>query len=572
MSSAHSEYDDADFDDSLFPAYAKYINGVETPWYEPHDRRLNYLPYTDAGPIPYTNSMPSRQVTGTPANFNIRNGPSVLDLRLSSNHPQLGRLVPPETLRSAPPRPRTRAPAQSTPGSTKHHQAVSSAEITRQKLLQASLERSGATTPPMLVGRNGSSEKRRMPARQATHPSLLRSSSATDKDSQAGIMPPSGRPLPSFAASPTPVRPQAHLSPQEPRQSGQLPSTALIRPGEILSDPRYKDAPRSNLKRIDTQITGLYDIAQGHPDPEFRRQALIEIAASSAKIHRMVFDRDQQLGKMPPGGETRKQAHAQAQYSQYRSAQSASPHDQPQGFSDGYEQAMPSPQYEAQVLPQQHIQSMPHQAPVQQLPQQYAHPEPENLLPNTPPNISGDLRGTINAQISKYIQSCSLLAASPADPEGAARRNAAQNWQNDFRAFLPPAGLQYLDETVAKILSYHPVQAAQPHLAPQVCPHPSMPSHQNVPSHPYAPDQAGVIAEPLRRYIFATLPKYFGAVRARMLPSTPANAALQQQAHAFMQRFRATVPNEGHDFIDEIVRRMIIERNEGRDPMALLQI
>jgi hypothetical protein len=61
-------------------------------------------------------------------------------------------------------------------------------------------------------------------------------------------------------------------------------------------------------------------------------------------------------------------------------------------------------------------------------------------------------------------------------------------------------------------------------------------------------------------------------VRARMLPSTPANAALQQQAHAFMQRFRATVPNEGHEFMDKIVRRMIIESNEGRDPMALLQI
>jgi hypothetical protein len=525
--------------------------------------------------------MPSRQVIGAPADVNTRDSPSVLDLRPSCNHPRLGRLVPPETLRSAPPPPRTRAPAQSTPGSTKHQKAVSSAEITRQKLLQASLQRPGATTPPMLVSRNGSSGKRRMPARQATHPSLLRSSSATDIDSQAGTMPPSGWPLPSFAASPTPVRPKAHLSPQEPQQSGQLPSTALIRPGEILSDPRYKDVPRSNLKRIDMQITGLYDIAQGHADPESRRQALIEIAASSAKIHRMVFDRDQQLGKMSPGGETRKQAHAQAQYSQYRSAQSASPHDQPQGFSDGYEQAMPSPQYEAQVLPQQHIQSMPHQAPVQQLPQQYAHPGPERLLPNTPPNISGDLRGTINAQISRYIQACTLLAASPADPEGAARRHAAQDWQNDFRAFLPHAGLQYLDDTVANILSrqdvanqqpHHPVQAAQPHLAPQVYPHPGVPSHQNVPSHSYAPDQAGAITEPLRRYIFATLPKYFGAVRARMLPSTPANAALQQQVHAFMQRFRATVPNEGHEFMDKIVRRMIIESNEGRDPMALLQI
>lgn len=547
MSSAHSAYDDADFDDSLFPAYANYIKGVETPWYEPHDLRPSYLPYPNAGPIPYTNSMPSRQVAGVPSDVDIRGGSSVIDLCSSSKHPQLGSLNQPEILRFAPPPPMPRAP---TPGSSKHQQVVSSAEITRQKLLQASLQRSGAATPPMLVSRNGSSEKRRMPARQATHPSLMRSSSATDIDSQSGIMPPSVRSLPSFAALPTPTRPQTHLSPQEQQQSSQMPSTPLIRPGEILSDPRYKDAPLSNLKRIDTQITGLYDIAHGHPDPESRRLALIEIAASSAKMHRMVYNREQQLGKIPS-------AH-------------------------GYEQAMGSPQYEAQVLLQQHIQSMPRQAPVQRLPQQYAYPGAEHLLPNIPPTISSDLRGTIDAQLPEYIQACRLLAASHVDLEGAARRDAAQTWQNDFRAVLPPAGLQYLNEEVAKVMSRQnvanqqpqlaAVQAPQPHFAQQVYPHPNVPSHQDMPSHPNTPTQANSITEPLRGYIFATLPKYFGAVRACMPLPTAANTALQQQARSFMQRFKATVPPEGHEFMEEIVRRMIIESNEGRDPMALLRI
>ncbi|EAT91039.2 hypothetical protein SNOG_01390 [Parastagonospora nodorum SN15] len=375
MSSAHSEYDDADFDDSLFPAYAKYINGVETPWYEPHDRRLNYLPYTDAGPIPYTNTRTSRSARDT----SFRSA-TAEDSGASTIHPRL-------------------------------YQAPSSCILCRDHKTEATAGFSGT---------------------------LWRYNST-------------------------------HAS---------------------RSQWFFREAPyASTTSHTPFSATLLFCYRQRQPGRNYApERTAAPILCSFA-------------------------------------------------YTNGYEQAMPSPQYEAQVLPQQHIKSMPHQAPVQQLPQQYAHPEPENLLPNTPPNISGDLRGTINAQISKYIQSCSLLAASPADPEGAARRNAAQNWQNDFRAFLPPAGLQYLDETVAKILSYHPVQAAQPHLAPQVCPHPSMPSHQNVPSHPYAPDQAGVIAEPLRRYIFATLPKYFGAVRAH-----------------------------------EIVRRMIIERNEGRNPMALLQI
>jgi hypothetical protein len=606
------------YDDNLFPAYANYIDGVNTPYYEAPESGLEPLLYPGAGPIPYTNSMPSKSMLYRRAQISlpphhgpiepafgdlpypgIQDGPSVLDLRLPLQYPELVTLIPPETLHFAPQPQPSRAPALFATASVKHEPAVSSAEITRRKLLGASLQHSGSIASPVLltpqplprtfgeqIGPNSTAEKRRMPARQATHPSLLRSSSATDIDSQAGTMPPSRRPVLSQADSSTPVRPQDQppsqqlqqnspgwlpdqLSPASQLAALQLPPTPLIKPGELLSNPRDAAAPEANFRRMDAQITSLYNTALKHPHPESRKLALTHIATASTKVHNMVHDREQTLWKRQLEPEAQRQVQAQAQNSRVRSAVTRLSYVQPQDFPDGFEQPTMSPQHQPRLPVQRYLQQMPFQAPIQQLPQHNTTPAPETLPPHTPPSVPADLGGIIDGQVPKYVYANRLIATFRTDAKGIADRSAAQNWQKEFRARLPPAGRQYLDDKVAKMTACQNVanQLHQPVQAPQLQQHAQHYPEQILPSRqvPVIP-----IAEPLRLRINAELPRFFAAMNACSMPATAENAELQRQALNFQENFKANLPPEGHAYIEEIVHRMSIERCEGRDMMTAM--
>lgn len=621
MSSVCGEYDDAECDDSLFPAYTDYINGTDTRYSEGHAFNLHPLPHPELGPIPYTNSMPSRHLSmepmaAIPVGFGVPTSPAVLELRSPCAYPDLVKLIPPETLHYAPPPPRK--PAYFAPSAVKQEPPMTSAEITRRKLLGASLQH--FTGPPVQSPlqqfprkhaehalHDTSPQNRRMSARQATHPSLLRSSSTTDIDSQAGTMPPTRPRMLYSAHSPTPAGANIPSAVQQPLQQsfGRQPSpvsrgpgplgpphgprfssTPLIRPGELLDDPRYATTPMSHRQRLNAQITELYDIAQHHPDPESRKQALAHIATRSAQVYRTTQEREQTLQRRQMEDAAQRQVQADLHKLHARSPEMDNSRTEPQGFPEDYEQPMLSPQHQPYAFPQHYKQQMmehtlihqqPRQLPLQQYSEPYGH-----LQPQTPTLAHKDLRTLVDAQVPKFLVANRLINTSGTDAKGLADRAGAMNWQNSFRASLPPEGLRYLDEAVARMSARHslsshqPVQQHQP-VQDYQPPHPPSldQSHQQpYPSNETPQPQLPIIpvSEPLREHIHANLRLLFSAMRASSMPPTPNNAELQQQAQDFQRDFKATLPPEGHAYIAEIVNNMSIARAEGRDIMSVMPV
>jgi hypothetical protein len=436
----HGLVNDNDDADDLFPAYTAYIHGVDTQ----REESINFdaLLYANSTrPIYYTNSMPSRSrpydpsrnapqlhpapeqwITnlGLESSSNLADGSSVLDLRLPSLYPDVVRLVPPQCVHLLPPSfsfhglapPMATAP-------------VSSAEMTRRKLLNAS-QRPNILAPPSQTSsqqvlyslrqqdRSGSyPDQCHVPARQATHPSLLRSSSATDVDSQLGRRPLS-RPLTPLPLVP-PTLSVGQLSlPLARSQQGPLPShptaalnlpSSFIRPGELLANPCYAAIPKPYRQQMDAQFIQLWSAAQQHLDHEAKNKALKQIRTSTAYVYE-VLRKMEQLAQRPAQVNTQSSI-SQSQHTERRYAHpSALPNEQ--------EHKVQSSQSQQQTPSQQ----LEHQSPSSQYPQDtqwvqtnqayhVSHVPRFPPLTQTPPPILANLRAHIDAQIPIFLATAS---------------------------------------------------------------------------------------------------------------------------------------------------------------------
>lgn len=337
-------------DCSVFPAYTDYLYGVDLRpevAEEPGLHPLLYLPQ-HLEPIRYTNSMPSRSMlytrapnvphhmdaTGTERverrmglTARTDDGPLARDLRSPPACPNRVEVIPSGTAVLMPQS--ASRPAAATPS---QKGAVPSADSTRQKPLNAphkqaptvgprsqSSSRQLARNLRQQAVSNGSPEQRRNPRHQATHPSSVRSSSATDVDSHIGHMPPSTTPMLSSLSSPIPRSehpgypqnsqqqlPDWLTSPaskcQEPERSP--PKIPILHPGDLLTDPRYAAAPIEHIRSINDTVTQLWSIAQHHPDSMCKKQALSQLQGESLRAQCMLqkWERDAQRAA---------QAHAQ---------------------------------------------------------------------------------------------------------------------------------------------------------------------------------------------------------------------------------------------------------------------
>jgi hypothetical protein len=182
MDPATSEHDYA-VDDSTFPAYTDYINGL-VEQVESWDA-AGPVHDSDHGRETYANMF---QYLAENTTFSIQQtekGPAVVDLRSPPSSPNMVKLIPPEHVQPASPH------GPSRPTMLAHD--MTAAKTMRQTLLNDApvQPRRKAAAAQSLHGQTPQrrSNNNRVLPRQASHPKLVRSSSATDVNSHLGQLP-----------------------------------------------------------------------------------------------------------------------------------------------------------------------------------------------------------------------------------------------------------------------------------------------------------------------------------------------------------------------------------------------
>ncbi|KAF2029575.1 hypothetical protein EK21DRAFT_112785 [Setomelanomma holmii] len=599
------EWEDTQRDCSIFPAYTDYLYGLDLRpevAAEPGLHPLLYLPHWSE-PIRYTNSMPSRSMLygrapdaphqmaapdGSGPPLTGASKPSAVDLRSPPASSEMVKLISAELITPLPQS--TRRPAAN---ATPRRQPTASTETMREKLLNASQQRlatvnlvSESSSQRLLrnlkkqAQSSGSPELRRNPKRQATQPSLLRSSSATDVDSHLEYMTPhrpfmkSSPGLPTLPTSLSSLPEHPHCTEQmllervktsdsaqdaDSNDSSRL-NIPFLRPGDLLADPCYAAAPRENLQTMNAQIGQYWHIAQNHPDALLRKQAMMEIQEASKRVYFMTQQWEQEA-----------QMAVQAR-AQLMSPQLPQNYVHPPSLPKEYEgKGHGGRQYpvQLQVTPQHYPPQMSLPSPLEYQKQPVLHGLPlDQPFPpgdvrqrSVPHIIDCKVRANIEASIPNYLAANRLIEMPPTNDRMVAEQEQARTWQDHFRSQLPPEGQIYLDTLLAKVDATR--QAASPLLQnlKRELQSPALRSQ----AHP--PEQQ-VQHEALGMYIRSYLPKFFNALRIAQTSTNPSNieAAPQQQlARVWMEKFKASLPPQGHQMMEEIVAQMLQAQKEGRD-------
>jgi hypothetical protein len=323
-------------------------------------------------------------------------------------------------------------------------------------------------------------------------------------------------------------------------------------------------------------VTQLWSIAQHHPDGMCKKQALSQLQGETLRAHYM-------LQKWEQDAQRAAQAHAQT--SAYVSPEIQESFAHPQELLDDYEAQVLIPQ-QYPVQSHEPLHNYPEQlsshASFHVQPQQPQHglsleqpPLPIQIgetsaTPRNPHLIKRKLKENIDAGMPNYIAASRLISMLPTNASLKAEQDKARGWQENFKAQFPPEGQQYLGDILAKIdanrqAASQQVQIAQHQVAPtQQKDQASQFQHLAQQSQFPPPSQF----EALQNHIRTNLPKFLNALRIVQAPIDPGNleaAAQQQLAHDWMRRFKATLPPQGHQIMDEIVGNMMRAKGEGRD-------
>ncbi|KAH7412070.1 hypothetical protein DE146DRAFT_751208 [Phaeosphaeria sp. MPI-PUGE-AT-0046c] len=504
-------------DDDLFPAYRDYVQGIINSVVMP-DTELASLSVTLEdmvfGPV---------TVHGPPS-------PGVLDLRSPSPYPTLMKIIPPEALRPAPPPPHVEARTPTGP--------TRSAQRTRQRLFRTSQRQApSAALPPtssqqllhslrQVAESRNTLRRRGRPLCQSTNPSLLRSSSATDVDSEVGQSASSTLPiLPSDSPSQAYDRrgrgtfrlQQAASGPQEVStariarlnddESARGSPTTLIRPGETLNHGRFDVLPEHIRQQMNAQLTEMWNIVNAHPEPSMRNGALAQISAASARFLKVLETQENAL---------RMQAH-----------------------------------------------------------QTYRPP----LAPDGP-QLTVELRTRINKALGHYLAAVRKLQTSLHDSSGSEEVLKAYPM---FRESLPLEGRQYLDIMLANARSQenlpigslkqlHTISQYQqprqgPYLEQPRVPQPlqvlQSQSHYSTILQAQREVPLAAVSNSVRHFVDANVPKYFEAMRYMTQPLETSDAEIRQKAQIFLKQFDEALPPEGRSYLNEIVQRVAIDENAG---------
>lgn len=553
-------------DNKLFPAYGDYIQGITTRHpidgedavIIPDEVSSRASIYTDGdvfGPVSMRRPPP-------PTVHDTRRSPSpaVLDLRLPHQFPDLINLIPPETVHPAPAAP--------------EDEDCTSAEPSRRKLFAspqqpAPLATRTPTSSQQLLhnlkkaAKTKSTPRRRGRPRQATHSSLLRGASVADNEtcqsarssfSVSSIDSPAQADKPELQRTPrlqqpstdSPVVSKSRL----PRLGGLTPTrssdTAIIRPGELLSQARFAELPLPGRQQMNAQIARMWSFASAHADSAVKHEAISRLAVVSAKIYRLMQDQEKaKSAQSQPGTQTAEQPQRQ-----------------------GPEVVNP----------------------------QVAHDSDE---------ITPELRAHVDKSFGRLVVALRMCQLPPPHNPTAVQ---VVNTYPAFRQSLSAAGLQYLDTLIAdmktrenplriglQVLANPSVQQPSTTFQHQVKAPPQQAGYQHQQAsqntsyqHPPVPQQqqqpvpqsqcrysallkaqrevpVAAVSDGVRFFVNENVPKYFEAMDILKQPPKTCNPAVRQKAHIFMDRFDKALPPEGHNYLMEIVRRVEVDKSAGLD-------
>lgn len=543
-------------DDNLFPAYSDYIQGIIAPWIHHGDFLI-----TPDKASPSISIISDGEVFGpaslrrplSPAVLESRHppSPSALDLRSTSLFSALIKLIPPETVRTALPAPDDKGHTPVEPGRRKLFgtpqqpaPSASRAPTSSQQLLHNLRQAAKSKSTP----------RRRGPPRQATHPSLRRSASAT-ADSEVSQTAPSRIPMPSIESASKVDEGEAQGTPPLHQSSTESPvvsksrlprlgclgpariqSTALIRPGELLNQGRFAVLPVQWRQQANAQIAHMWNFASAHSDPRLKEEAFSQLAAVSAKIYKILQPRENDMRMQTQPG---KQIVGQQQHS------------------------------------------------------------PEARNPQLSAETSAQLHTRIAKSFNGYLAAVRMCQMPPPhDPTAL----ALVKTYPAFRRSLNQQGLQYLDTLIAEakargILPFaspaqHKPNVQQPPTTQQqVHPpaqhatnqhqqavrnacyqHPPIPQQQQVPQgqrrHPallQAQREVPVVtvSDDVRQFVNQHVPKYFEAVEYLKRSPKVCDPATREKAHIFMDQFDKALPPEGRNYLMEIMHHVAIDESAG---------
>jgi hypothetical protein len=320
-------------DDNLFPAYGDYIQGIVAPWIDHHNFLIVPDEASSSASIHSDDEVFGPASARRPSSLAVLDSrrppsPVALDLRSTSLFPALIELIPPEAVRPAPPAPDDEGHTPVEPGRWKPfgttQQCTPSAKrapTSSQQLLHNLQQAAKPKDTPHRRGR----------PRQASHPSLRRSASATDVGSVVGQTAAGSFSIPSIESSSQADEGEARDSPPLQQSSTESPvvsksrlprssdlgparsrSTALIRPGDLLNQGRYAVLPVQWRQQTNAQIAHMWNFASAHADTKMQQETFARIAAVSAKIYDMLQNQENAIRAQAQHG---KQTAEQQQHS-----------------------------------------------------------------------------------------------------------------------------------------------------------------------------------------------------------------------------------------------------------------
>jgi hypothetical protein len=576
------EWEELQRDCDIFPAYTDYLYGPDTRLHVTQEPGLHPQIYPAhqwqaySAPIRYTNSMPSRtwscqMADGVerPANAAVRCESYGQDLlraqglsREGSRRSTMGFDVRSQMGSPAP----QFLPPQGV-------RTVTKEEMARRKILDASQQRpmpapsTNSPQQPVRMTRQQTQARNAptpssIPAARPSKPSFLRSSSTTDVDEHVARMasPRKNRMLqPTASPSPMTAQPAHHPSqngltlppnpylvtnpaaptpvpttPQNP--PGQIP---ILQPSDMVDNPRYSCIEVNKRKYIHRLLFERWNIVDKATDHAKRAKIIAEIQHISFLVHKSLPNLEgvaQTQGKRQAQLTQETPAHQMLHLGQLQQSYAHSPPFLGPSPSPSLRQLAQQPQYHPlQPSPGRQPQ-LPHYSPLRRAAQQH-HYTP-HLNPQPP-----------------------QTQAQP--PELRAYQHQPQQMHQHQQQDQPPS--HYSNPPQAQ------AQQQQPQTAPQILHFPpsNMSHTQASPSKPISPE---ALAQ-LRANIDAHIPQVWQCLQLQLgdqqyQPTDPGLVQQKQQARAWLNSFKKSLPAEAHGYMQYIVSRMCGAVQQGRDPLA----
>ncbi|KAF1837649.1 hypothetical protein BDW02DRAFT_595319 [Decorospora gaudefroyi] len=560
------EWEDLQRDCDFFPAYTDYLYGPDRRLHVVQEPGLHPLLYPHlaqiSAPVPYTNSMPSRSWSYRTADKIQSNNTPVEGESLSyegmagkvPNDDISGRSTPAFDMRSQMGGPMAELVAP------QGVRTVTAEEMERRRMLTTSQQR-----PLHMPGThpNPSQQPARMTRQQAqamntptTFPPpipqplrhyRLRSSSATDVDEHVAQMPDFRQTsMPSPSVSPVLIAHQPASLPRQPPQNlpnfsksvyqntQSVPSAPVLvapqklsqklpvlRPSDIANNPRYACLDSHNRQIVFTILTQRWNIVNSQASQDVRQKAFDEIQHASAKVFEIIRRREAAAKMRNLAQENHRQQPREAQMQQAyqlpQAPQMQQRYAQPQHLPDSsstqaLHQVVQQSPYQAAPQSTRQLGYMPPYTPQQQLPQQ----APQQALPHPQPHQNP-------------------LQPSP----------------------FPPSK--------AKIQQHpHP-----PHQSPV---QQSQHTYTSTSTPPSKPPEA---SKNLRDNIDKHLPQVWQCLKLiddTYIPTSPDNIRQREQAQKWLTSFKHSLPEEGHEYMNLVVVRMVEASHAGKDPLSVLDL